>query len=200
MAGRRANTSRDRSLEGSASRARKGQTRQEPPSVSATAIALVLVAAVAHASWNLFSKQASVTGAVSFIWLVSAVATPLYAPVIAVAVVVQHPRLTGLSWVFMAGTGVLQACYFLFLQSGYRLGDLSLVYPIGRGTGALLAALAGIALLGEHPGPAGVAGILFIVAGLIILGIPAAASRAGAGSTRRAEAATRRAGAGTRRA
>jgi hypothetical protein len=33
--------------------------------VSPTAIALILVAAVAHASWNLLSKQASVTGAVS---------------------------------------------------------------------------------------------------------------------------------------
>src|SRR5712692_10085134 len=193
MAGRRANTSRDRSLEGSASRARKGQTRQEPPSVSATAIALILVAAVAHASWNLFSKQASVTGAVTFIWLMSAAAAVLYAPVVAVDVIIVQPRLTWLCWVFLAGTGVLQGGYFLFLQTGYRLGDLSLVYPIGRGTGALLAALAGIILLGEHPGPAGVAGILFIVAGLIILGIPAAASRAGADSTRRAETATRRA-------
>ena len=66
-----------------------------------------------------------------------------------------QPRLTGLNWVFLAGTGVLQAGYFLFLQTGYRLGDLSLVYPIGRGTGALLAALAGIVLLGERPGPVG---------------------------------------------
>jgi drug/metabolite transporter (DMT)-like permease len=146
--------------------------------VSPTAIGLILVAAVAHASWNLFSKQASVTGAVSFIWLVSATATALYAPVIAIDVIVTRPHLSGLSWIFLAGTGVLQAAYFLFLQRGYRLGDLSLVYPIGRGTGALLAALAGIFLLGERPGPVAIAGIGCIVAGIIVIGIPGRAGSA----------------------
>jgi drug/metabolite transporter (DMT)-like permease len=130
------------------------------------------VAAIAHASWNLFSKQASAAGAASFVWLMSTVGTVAYLPAVAATVLASPPRLTALSWVFMAGTGLLQAGYFLFLQTGYRLGDLSLVYPIGRGTGALLAALAGITLLGEHPGPAGVTGIFFIVAGLILLGIP----------------------------
>jgi uncharacterized membrane protein len=146
--------------------------------VSPTAIGLILVAAVAHASWNLFSKQASVTGAVSFIWLVSVTATALYAPVIAIDVIVTRPHLSGVSWIFLAGTGVLQAAYFLFLQRGYRLGDLSLVYPIGRGTGALLAALAGIFLLGERPGPVGIAGIGCIVAGIIVIGIPGRAGSA----------------------
>jgi drug/metabolite transporter (DMT)-like permease len=158
--------------------------------VSPTAIALILVAAIAHASWNLFSKQASVTGAVSFIWLMSAAGTALYAPVIVVAVLVARPHLTALSWAFLAGTGVLQAAYFLFLQSGYRLGDLSLVYPIGRGTGALLAALAGIVLLGERPGAVAIAGIACIVAGIIVIGIPSRASddSAAAGDSAAAQA------------
>jgi drug/metabolite transporter (DMT)-like permease len=147
--------------------------------VSPTAIGLILVAAIAHASWNLFSKQASVTGAVSFIWLMSAAGTARYAPVIVIAVLVARPHLTALSWAFMVGTGMLQAAYFLFLQSGYRLGDLSLVYPIGRGTGALLAALAGIVLLGERPGAVAIAGIACIVAGIVAIGIPA---RTGGGS------------------
>ena len=88
---------------------------------------------------------------------------------------------------FLAGTGVLQAAYFLFLQSGYRLGDLSLVYPIGRGTGALLAALAGIVLLGERPGAVAIAGIACIVAGIVAIGIP---SRTGGGSASSATAST----------
>jgi drug/metabolite transporter (DMT)-like permease len=141
-------------------------------SLNATALILIFIAAIAHASWNLFTKQASASGAASFVWLMSAAATVIYLPVVVVSVIASPPRLTALCWVFMAGTGLLQAGYFLFLQSGYRLGDLSLVYPVGRGTGALLAALAGITLLGERPGPAGIAGILLIVAGLVILGIP----------------------------
>jgi uncharacterized membrane protein len=146
--------------------------------VSATAIALILVAAVAHASWNLFSKQASTAGAAGFIWLLAAVAAVGYGPVAAGMLIVARPDLTALNWLFMAGTGVLQAAYFLFLQNGYRLGDLSLVYPIGRGTGALLAALAGIVVLGERPGPAGLTGILLLVAGVVVLGLPAQARRA----------------------
>ena len=153
--------------------------------MSATALALILVAAVAHATWNLFSKQASVAGASSFVWLMSLAATGLYAPVVAVSVLLSPPRLTPLDWVFMAGTGLLQVGYFLFLQAGYRLGDLSLVYPLGRGSGALLAALAGIVLLGERPGPAGVTGIVLVVLGVLVLGAPgrggdsAAAARPG---------------------
>jgi drug/metabolite transporter (DMT)-like permease len=145
--------------------------------LSVTAIVLILIAAIAHASWNLFSKQAATVGTTSFIWLLSVAATVGYAPAAAAVLIVQRPHLTALNWAFMAGTGVLQAGYFLFLQNGYRVGDLSLVYPIGRGTGALLAALAGIVLLGERPGPAGLTGIALIVAGVIVLGIPARARR-----------------------
>ncbi|MGO9221832.1 MAG: EamA family transporter [Streptosporangiaceae bacterium] len=144
--------------------------------MSATALALILVAALAHATWNLFSKQASVTGASSFVWLMSLTATVLYAPVVALSVLVSPPRLTPLDWLFMIGTGLLQVGYFLFLQAGYRLGDLSLVYPLGRGTGALLAALAGITLLGERPGPAGITGIGLVVLGVLVLGAPGRAA------------------------
>jgi drug/metabolite transporter (DMT)-like permease len=144
--------------------------------VSATAITLILIAAVAHASWNLFSKQAAQTGAISFIWLAATAATLLYIPVIAVAWAGGWLHLTALGWVFMAGTGVLESAYFVFLQSGYRLGDLSLVYPVGRGTGALLAAVAGIAFLGERPGPVAVGGIIAVVAGIALIGAPSPAS------------------------
>lgn len=140
--------------------------------MSPTAIALILAAAIAHASWNLFSKQAARTGAVYFLWLVAVTGTVIYLPVAAVTWLLTHPHLTGLSWVFLVGTGVLQAAYFLFLQRGYRLGDLSLVYPIGRGSGALLAAIAGIIGLGERPAPVAIAGIASIVGGMVAISLP----------------------------
>ncbi len=140
--------------------------------MSLTAIVLILAAAIAHASWNLFTKQASATGGVFFLWLLAASTTVIYLPVVLVTAEVAHPHLTGLSWVFMVGTGALQAAYFLFLQQGYRLGDLSLVYPIGRGTGAMLAAVAGIVLLGERPTPVAIAGIAAIIGGVVLISIP----------------------------
>jgi drug/metabolite transporter (DMT)-like permease len=144
--------------------------------VSPAAIALVLTAAIAHASWNLFGKQAAETGAAYFIWLLAASVTVIYLPVVAITAVVTRPHLTGMNWLFLAGTGVLHGAYFLFLQLGYRLGDLSLAYPIGRGTGALLAALAGIVLLGERHDLIGYAGIGAIVAGVVVIGLPARAA------------------------
>jgi drug/metabolite transporter (DMT)-like permease len=136
------------------------------------ALALILVAAVAHASWNLLSKQAASVGAACFVWLLAVAAACIYAPVVAITALLGHPHLSALNWVFLAGTGVLQSGYFLFLQFGYRLGDLSLVYPIGRGTGALLAALAGVFILGERPGPVALAGIGCIIVGIIAIGLP----------------------------
>ena len=145
--------------------------------MSPAAIALVLAAAVAHASWNLFGKQAAETGAAFFVWLLAVCAGTIYLPVVVVTVIVTRPHLTGMNWLFLAGTGLLHGGYFLFLQLGYRLGDLSLAYPIGRGTGALLAALAGIVLLGERPSALGYAGIVAIVAGVVLIGLPARTPR-----------------------
>ena len=141
--------------------------------MSVTALVLIVIAALGHATWNLFSKQASDAGAMLFLWLLAAAALVIFLPVVAAVILAGHPHLRAANWVFMAGTGVLQVGYFLFLQRGYQAGDLSLVYPIGRGTGALLAALAGIVLLGERPGPVAAAGILAIVAGIVVIGLPA---------------------------
>ncbi len=166
--------------------------------MSPIVIVLILVAAIAHASWNLFSKQAATAGAACFVWLMSAAGSVMYGPAVIVAVQAGRSWLTGLAWVFMAGTGILQAGYFLLLQNGYRLGDLSLVYPVGRSTGALLAALAGIIFFGERPGPGAIAGILLIVAGVIALGIPGRSGAAAAAPTPAAgRAVTFAAGTGT---
>jgi drug/metabolite transporter (DMT)-like permease len=151
--------------------------------LSVTALVLIFVAALGHATWNLFSKQASAAGATLFIWLVSAAATVIFLPVAAAVVLAGHPRLHAANWAVMAGAGLLQAGYFSFLQRGYQAGDLSLVYPIGRGTGALLAALAGVVLLGERPGWLSIAGIGAIVAGIVVIGVPPRHARPAATAT-----------------
>lgn len=140
--------------------------------MSITAITLIAVAAMAHASWNLFSKQASTSGTARFAWLLAGGASLAYAPVVAGDVVVGHPHLKALNWVFLAGTGLLQSGYFLFLQSAYRFGDLSVAYPIGRGSGALFAAIGGVVLLGERPDLVTTAGIVTIIVGVVAIGMP----------------------------
>ena len=146
--------------------------------MSLTAISLIAIAAIAHASWNLFSKQAAAAGTVAFVWMLAALGTVIYAPPLAIDIAVTHPHLQSLMWVFLAGTAVLQVGYFLTLQRGYASGDLSLVYPLSRGSGLLLSSFIAIPLYAEHRGPAGIAGVLLIAVGVIVLSMPNRAAAA----------------------
>jgi drug/metabolite transporter (DMT)-like permease len=144
----------------------------------------VLTAAVAHATWNFFAKQAG-DGGPEFVWLYTVVGGIVYAPVAAVAVVVTRPSLGWGDVGLMAGSGLLHVCYFLLLQRGYRDGDLSVVYPLARGTGPLLSALVGVTLLGERPSALAVAGIVAVVGGVLALGLSASGGRDGTDPRRR---------------
>ena len=133
-------------------------------------LALVLAAAVAHASWNLFAKPAQ--GGAGFVWLCAVAGTVLYVPVLVVALALDPGPLGWTALALMAGSGALHALYFVLLQRGYATGDLSLMYPLSRGTGPLLSSLAAIALLGEHPTGLALAGGLLIVAAVLSLARP----------------------------
>ena len=145
------------------------------------AVALVLASAVAHATWNLFAKRAG--GGVPFLWLALALAIPLYAP-IAIAVLLLTGTTIGpaaIGWTFVNAT--LNVAYFIFLQRGYRSGDLSVVYPLARGTGPVLATVGAILLFGERPSALAIAGAISITLGVIVLtGDPRKLRRRGAGA------------------
>jgi drug/metabolite transporter (DMT)-like permease len=72
-------------------------------------------------------------------------------------------------WLALLATGVLHMAYSLLLQAGYRVSDLSLVYPIARGTGPLLAFLAATFLLGEPANSLSVVGVGLIVFGILLV-------------------------------
>jgi drug/metabolite transporter (DMT)-like permease len=146
--------------------------------VSGAALGLVLLSAFAHAAWNLFAKRAG-GGGPPFVWLFTATSTALYLPVNVAVIVVQRPQLTAAQLGFIAGSSVLHLAYFLLLQRGYRVGDLSVVYPLARGTGPLLSTLAAIALLGERPTPLALAGGAAVVGGVVVLGLTGERDRQG---------------------
>ncbi|MCU0897388.1 MAG: DMT family transporter [Burkholderiales bacterium] len=135
--------------------------------MTAFALALVLVAALAHATWNLILKKAH--GGPAFMTLVAMVATVLWAPVATGAWIVQDYRF---EWIHLApilASAAIHTGYFLLLDRGYRFGDLSVVYPLARATGPLLTVGAAIFFLGERPGAIGLAGALLVVAGAYLL-------------------------------
>ncbi len=102
-------------------------------------------------------------------WLFCAAATLLYAPLAITLAVINHQSLGGVQIAFMVGSTLMHLAYFLSLQTGYRVGDLSLVYPLARGTGPLLSTLAAIVLFKEHPTPLALAGAITIVAGVFLM-------------------------------
>jgi drug/metabolite transporter (DMT)-like permease len=69
----------------------------------------------------------------------------------------------------LAATGVLHLGYSLSLQAGYRISDLSLVYPIARGFGPSLSFIAAVLLLGEKPSVLSALGLVLIVAGILLV-------------------------------
>src|SRR5205085_5098768 len=88
----------------------------------------------------------------------------------AIALAVSRPHLGGAQFLFIFGSGVLHIAYFLLLQTGYRAGDLSLVYPSARGTGVLLATFGGIVIFGEKPGAVAIAGAVTVAVGVFAVG------------------------------
>src|SRR5262244_3069154 len=135
--------------------------------MSNLALALILTAAFIHATWNLLNKRAS--GHATFTWIVAALSACFYLPVAVAAIVYWQAQVGLVAIVFMVGSAALHTAYFVLLNQGYRSGDLSLVYPLARGTGPLLSSMAAIFFLGERPSVVGLAGALLIIGGVVVL-------------------------------
>jgi uncharacterized membrane protein len=131
------------------------------------ALLAVLLAAFTHASWNLVAKTAARSA--HFVWLYSMASLLLWTgPAVWVMVHARWQPDTR-SWLALAATALLHLAYSLALQAGYRAGDLSLVYPIARGTGPLLSFAGATWLLGERPGWIPLIGVLLVVGGIALI-------------------------------
>ena len=136
--------------------------------MSITAVLLILASSVLHAIWNLLAKRAGVGGAV-FVWLFTACSSLLLWPVAIAVYLVEKPDIGWLGFWGMCGTAILHLLYFIVLQRGYRVGDLSLVYPLARGTGLTLSTIMAVVILSERPGPVTIGGLVLVVLGVVLL-------------------------------
>ena len=115
-------------------------------------IVLVAGSAVLHVAWNVRLKSAGDTLLAATIGLL-------------VGALVIVPIGTAVWWLDGANplppeglalglvSGLIEAIYFALLAGAYRRGDLSVVYPIARGTAPLILVAVGVGLLGERLGP-----------------------------------------------
>ncbi|AKQ56360.1 DMT family transporter [Bordetella hinzii] len=133
-----------------------------------TSLLLVILAAMAHATWNLLAKRAAMVGPV-FVFAYGLAASLLYAPW--VIWVLAHEGMTW-SWpvvLCILASSLLHLGYSLCLQRGYQVADLSVVYPIARGTGPLLSTLGAFTLLNEAATGTGILGMLCVVGGVLLI-------------------------------
>jgi drug/metabolite transporter (DMT)-like permease len=133
----------------------------------ALALIAVLLAAVTHSTWNLYAKKAA--GSRHFVWLYSVGSIVLYLPIIGWLMVYERPHLGTIEYLALTATAVLHTGYSVALQAGYRTSDLSLVYPIARGSGPLLSFVGATMLLGERPTVLAGLGLVLIVAGILLV-------------------------------
>jgi uncharacterized membrane protein len=144
--------------------------------VPVAAVILVLTSSIFHVAWNSLVKTsddplATATRAVGLGVLV-------VTPVAALAwIATGQPTLTGYGWLLAVASGIVSAAYFVPLSAAYRRGALSSVYPVARGTGALLGVVVGVVLLGERLAPAGTLGVALLLGGTLAAAA-ATASRA----------------------
>ena len=130
--------------------------------MTALSLVLVLLSAVAHASWNLMLKRAGDPEV--FAWVMLVVGSILLAPVGLALLWYNSMDFPGL-W-FLLASVVLHVFYFILLARGYATGDLSLVYPVARGMGPMLVPVLAVILLGEIVETMAIVGIAAIVGGI----------------------------------
>ncbi len=128
----------------------------------AFAFALALAAAFLHAFWNLLLARTRDPQAATAVALVSSVI--VFAPVTALVW-----RADAKVWSFIVTTSLLQLLYFALLATAYARAELSLVYPIARGTAPVIVLVVGVVALDAGASPAQAAGVCLVGVGVILV-------------------------------
>lgn len=129
-----------------------------------SALSLVLLAALLHAVWNVAAKKAG--GSHHFVLMSALMTVVLWAPVGLWAGWGVLGDWGWREWGLVGTSGLTHLLYFNVLLKGYRVADLTVVYPVARGSGPLITALLAVLLLGERLSPLGVLGVVGIAGGI----------------------------------
>lgn len=133
--------------------------------MSGIAMAIVLTAAFLHAGWNYLLKKSQ--RKIVFIWWFLLIAVILYFPMF----FYFWPKTTIplLGWSCVVASGLLHGLYFWFLGGAYERGDLSLVYPLSRGSGPLFVPFLAVGLIHERLFLLGILGIALVIFGIYVI-------------------------------
>lgn len=128
-----------------------------------SALALLLVAALLHTSWNLFVKRAQEKQV--FTWAALLAGLLCFSPLL-----IQVSAFPLAIWPYVLSSALVETMYILILIRAYQYGDFSLVYPMARGAAPALLAVWASLFLGERPNRLGTLGIVLLIGGLVVVG------------------------------
>ena len=132
-----------------------------------SALAMVIVAAFLHAFWNIVAKKTG--GNRHFVLMGSLLQMLCWAPAGIWLGMREVPHWAWMQWTFVALSGFTHLAYFKVLLKGYRVSDLTVVYPVARGTGPLISSLLAVAVMGEALTLHGAIGVLCVCGGVFIV-------------------------------
>ncbi len=145
-----------------------------------TALAMVLTAALLHALWNIAAKRAG--GDVRFALLSAMWVVVLWLPLALWFGWREVGQWGWAQWTAVAASAAVHTVYFLTLLRGYRQADLTVVYPVARGSAPLVTVACAVLILGESLSMLGVLGVLGVCGGVfLIAGGPRLLSKAPSG-------------------
>jgi len=133
----------------------------------AHAVALVLTAALLHALWNLAAKKWG--GGPHFVFACALGVVLFWAPVVLWIGLDALQHWSRHAWLLVGASAVVHLLYFNCLVAGYKASDLTVVYPVARGSGPVLSATAAVLLLDEHLGLSGMLGLAAVVGGILLI-------------------------------
>ena len=140
------------------------------------AIGLALAAAVVHGTWNVLVK---VSGDPLTTFQRGTVLAVLIGtlPVAIAWFAIGRPSISVAAIGFAVASAVFELAYLWLLSAAYGRGELSVVYPIARGSAPLLAVVIGIAVLGERLSALQLAGVVLLLGGILAVTSPSPRTR-----------------------
>lgn len=145
--------------------------------MTAVAIGLALAAAAIHGTWNVLVKVSG--DPMNTFRRGTVIAAVLITPItLVVWIIAGRPSLTPAAAGLAALSALLELAYLVLLSAAYNRGELSVVYPIARGSAPLLSVGAGLGLLGERLTTAQMAGVALLLLGILAVTLPQTSGRA----------------------
>lgn len=133
-------------------------------------LSVVLLAAVFHASWNIASKYGAGAG-YYFAFFYKLFSCLFYLPWVGYLIFVEGFDLSLKILLILGLSAILHLLYSLSLLKGYQKANLSIVYPVSRGSGPLITSFVAVSILQESLDKLELLGIVVVCFGVLLIAV-----------------------------